>query len=69
MYVEHVKENFDLDVINNSDLSLAYDPMFGAESSNGRLIPKTNLIHNDDNPGFYGIAPEPIHRNLQEFSI
>jgi len=69
MYVEHVKAYFDLDVINNSDLSLAYDPMFGAgKAVLPRLIPKTNLIHNDDNPGFYGTAPEPIHRNLQEFS-
>jgi len=69
MYVEHVKAYFDLDVINNSDLNLAYDPMFGAgKAVLPRLVPKTNLIHNDDNPGFYGTAPEPIHRNLQEFS-
>lgn len=69
MYVEHAKSNFDLDVINNSDLSLAYDPMFGAgKATVPRLLPKTRLIHDDDNPGFHGTAPEPIHRNLQEFS-
>ena len=69
MYVEHAKANFDLDLINNSDLNLAYDPMYGAgKVAVPRLLPKTKLIHYDDNPGFHGTAPEPIHRNLQEFS-
>lgn len=69
MYVEHVKANFDLDIINNSDLNLAYDPMFGAgKAAIPLLLPKTKSIHVDDNPGFNGISPEPIHRNLQEFS-
>ena len=67
MYVEHVKANFDLDVINNSNLSLAYDPMYGAEKQQQGLLPKTMLIHDDDNPGFHGTAPEPINRNLNEF--
>ena len=26
------------------------------------------LLHCEDNPGFGGVAPEPIHRNLNEFS-
>ena len=69
MYVEHAKANFDLDLINNSDLNLAYDPMYGAgKVAVPRLLPKTKLIHYDDNPGFHGTSPEPIHRNLQEFS-
>ena len=69
MYVDHVKTNFDLDVINNSNLSLAYDPMYGAgKAAVPRLLPKTMLIHDDDNPGFHGTAPEPINRNLHEFS-
>ena len=69
IYVNHAKSNFDLDSINNSSLRLAYDPMFGAgKAAIPRLLPKTKLIHDDDNPGFHGIAPEPIHRNLQEFS-
>ena len=69
IYVEHAKANFDLDLINNSDLRLAYDPMYGAgKAALPRLLPKTKIIHDDDNPGFRGIAPEPIHRNLQEFS-
>jgi phosphomannomutase len=43
--------------------------MFGAGmNAVKRLLPKATLLHCDDNPGFLGIAPEPIHRNLQEFS-
>jgi phosphomannomutase len=33
-----------------------------------RLLPNATLLHCDNNPGFLGTAPEPIHRNLQEFS-
>lgn len=69
MYLDHAKANFDLDAINNSALKLAYDPMFGAgKSAVPALLPATQLIHHDDNPGFHGTAPEPIHRNLLEFS-
>ena len=69
MYCEHAASNFDLDAINNSDLNFAYDAMFGAGmNAVKRLLPNTTLLHCDDNPGFLGTAPEPIHRNLQEFS-
>ena len=63
------KNSFDLKAIRNSDLKLAYDSMFGAgKNVISRLLPETLQIHADDNPGFYGQAPEPIHRNLLEFS-
>jgi phosphomannomutase len=69
MYCKHAEENFDLDAINNSDMNFAYDAMFGSGmNAVKRLLPKSTLLHCDDNPGFLGIAPEPIHRNLQEFS-
>tara|TARA_B100000959_G_C14942439_1_gene608419 strand:- start:1064 stop:1900 length:837 start_codon:yes stop_codon:yes gene_type:complete len=43
--------------------------MFGAGmNAVKRLLPNATLLHCDDNPGFLGTAPEPIHRNLQEFS-
>ena len=54
---------------NYSDLKLAYDSMFGAgKNVVSRLLPDALQIHSDDNPGFHGQAPEPIHRNLLEFS-
>ena len=68
-YCKHAESNFDLDAIKNSGLKLAYDPMFGAGINViARLLPDVLQIHNDINPGFHGQAPEPIHRNLLEFS-
>ena len=69
MYCKHAAASFDLDSINNSDMNFAYDAMFGAGMNVvKRLLPNATLLHCDDNPGFLGTAPEPIHRNLQEFS-
>ncbi|MBT5699720.1 MAG: phosphoglucomutase/phosphomannomutase family protein, partial [Flavobacteriales bacterium] len=68
-YCKHAENSFDLDSIRNSNLKLAYDSMFGAgKNVISRLLPETIQIHDDDNPGFHGQAPEPIHRNLLEFS-
>jgi len=68
-YCKHAESNFDLDAIKNSGLKFAYDPMFGAGINViARLLPDVLQIHNDINPGFHGQAPEPIHRNLLEFS-
>ena len=69
VYCKHAENNFDLEAINNSELNFAYDAMFGAGmNAVKRLLPNATLLHCDDNPGFLGTAPEPIHRNLQEFS-
>ncbi len=69
MYCKHAEKNFDLEAIRNSDMNFAYDAMFGAGmNAVKRLLPNATLLHCDDNPGFLGTAPEPIHRNLQEFS-
>jgi len=68
-YVAHVEKNFDLDAIRNSKLNLAYDAMYGAgQNVIRRLFPDATLLHCDYNPSFDGQAPEPILRNLQEFS-
>ena len=69
MYCNHVRSNFDLDVIRDSDLRFAYDAMYGAGMNViKRLLPETTLLHCENNPGFLGVAPEPIDRNLREFS-
>ena len=69
MYCKHAESKFDLDIINNSAMNFAYDAMFGSGMNViKRLLPNATLLHCDDNPGFLGTAPEPIHRNLQEFS-
>lgn len=69
IYVEQIEQHFDLDLIKNSDIRLAYDPMYGAgQQVMKRLFPEAVHLHSDRNPGFMGQAPEPIHRNLTELS-
>ena len=68
-YCDHVENSFDLDAIRNSNLELGYDAMYGAgQNVIRRLLPDTTMLHCDYNPSFDGQAPEPIARNLQEFS-
>ena len=70
LYCDHVEDNFDMSAIRNSSLKFGYDAMFGAGmNAIKRLLPNASLLHCDLNPSFNGIAPEPIHRNLEEFSL
>lgn len=69
IYLQHVEENFDLDLIKNSNINLAYDAMYGAgQNVMKALFPDALLMHCDNNPGFKGQAPEPIMRNLKDIS-
>jgi phosphomannomutase len=69
MYFEHASAYFDLEAINEADMVVAYDAMYGAgQSVFPRLIPHADLLHCEYNPSFYGQAPEPIDKNLQELS-
>ena len=69
IYLDHVEENFDLDLIRTSGVNLAYDAMYGAgQNVIRRLFPNAHLLHCDLNPSFRGQAPEPIARNLKEIS-
>lgn len=68
-YIAHVEKNFDLDAIRNSGLNFAYDAMYGAgQNVIRRLFDDVTLLHCEYNPSFHGQAPEPIHKNLTEFS-
>jgi phosphomannomutase len=69
MYCDYVEGHFDLDAIRKSGLRLGYDAMFGAgQNIIGRLLPNTALLHCENNPSYNGQAPEPIDKNLQQFS-
>lgn len=69
MYFEHVEKAFDLETIINSKFKLAYDAMYGAgQKILPRLLPNAITLHCEYNPSFMGQAPEPIHKNLLEFS-
>ncbi len=69
LYYDEVVKNFDIDLINNSNLKLAYDAMYGSGMFVAkRILSNAKFLHCDWNPTFGNIAPEPIHRNLSEFS-
>ncbi|MDB4768787.1 phosphoglucomutase/phosphomannomutase family protein, partial [Saprospiraceae bacterium] len=69
MYLDQVEANFDMNAIRNSGQKIAYDAMYGAGmNAVQKLLPDAVFLHCDDNPGFNGQAPEPIHRNLLELS-
>ena len=69
MYVKHVEKNFDLQAIRKSGLKLGYDAMYGAgQNVIPRILPEATLLHCVNDPSFKGQAPEPIHKNLIEFS-
>ncbi|MCH2233841.1 MAG: phosphoglucomutase/phosphomannomutase family protein [Crocinitomicaceae bacterium] len=69
LYINHVEKSFDLDLIKNSGLRLAYDAMYGAgQNVLKKLMPGMDFLHCEHNPTFYGQAPEPILKNLVPFA-
>ena len=69
MYLEHIKNSFDLATVQEMSSNIAYDGMYGAgQKIMKTLFPDATLLHCEYNPSFYGQAPEPIEKNLQELS-
>jgi len=69
MYVDHVEKNFDMKAIRESGLRWGYDAMYGSgQNVIKRILPQATMLHCEYNPSFMGQAPEPIHKNLIEFS-
>ena len=69
LYLDHVADNFNLDLIRSSGLVVAYDAMYGAgQTAMRKILPDAVHLHSEYNPSFMGQAPEPIHRNLKELS-
>lgn len=68
-YIQYLKQRFDFEKLNNAPAKLAYDAMFGAgQNVIRKALPSAVLLHCEHNPSFNGTAPEPIHKNLKEFS-
>lgn len=68
LYLNHVRQSFDLEAIRNSGIKMGYDAMYGAgQVAFRKLLPHATSIHADYNPSFLGQAPEPIERNLKPF--
>ncbi|MCS6904460.1 MAG: phosphoglucomutase/phosphomannomutase family protein [Bacteroidia bacterium] len=65
LYLNYLRQSFDLKAIAASGISTAYDAMFGSGQRIFRkLFPKAELVRCEYNPSFLGQAPEPIARNL-----
>jgi phosphomannomutase len=70
-YEAYVRRTLDLDALKAADLSLLVDPMWGAGSgwisrllAGGRI--RVDEIHQERNPYFGGVNPEPIRPNIDE---
>jgi len=69
VYLDHCRNNFNMEALESMSSNLLYDAMFGAgRKVVAKLLPDSNIIHGDENPGFLGRAPEPILKNLPEAS-
>lgn len=68
LYINHLRQTFNFQKINEANLKLGYDPMYGAgQRAMRKLVPYAKFLHAENNPGFDGQAPEPIARNLRPF--
>jgi phosphomannomutase len=68
MYIADIRKKIDLDAIRASGMKIAYDVMYGAAFGvMQHLLPGVACLHDEHNPGFKGVAPEPLAKNLTEF--
>jgi phosphomannomutase len=70
-YEQFVRRTIDLDALQAADVSILVEPLYGAGStwiprllSGGRI--RVTEIHNERNPFFGGVNPEPIRPNVDE---
>jgi phosphomannomutase len=70
MYLDVLRSGLDLDAIRSTGVKIAHDAMFGASRGIIRTLlgPQVLELHGELNPGFNGIPPEPIEKNLAELS-
>jgi phosphomannomutase len=72
-YLKHLRTLIDFSMIARSGLRVAVDPMYGAgRGYTARWLRELGVmvaeIHGELNPGFGGLHPEPIGRNLNKLS-
>jgi phosphomannomutase len=69
LYIEHVRDNFDLASIERSGFGFAYDAMYGAgQRVMNQLLPEVRQVNCSHDYSFGGVPPEPLDRNLRKFS-
>lgn len=69
IYIDHVNDYFDTEKLLASAESVAFDPMFGSGQRIMRGISdKIHVIHGKQDYSFNNTPPEPLEKNLGEFS-
>ncbi|MBN2682866.1 MAG: hypothetical protein JXR58_10185 [Bacteroidales bacterium] len=69
LYINHLLENFDIEKLRKSGFKFAYDAMYGSgQNVFKRIMPEVDMLHCEENVLFNHIPPEPLLKNLQEFS-
>jgi len=68
-YLGALHDTLNIDAIRDSGLRIAHDPMYGAGQGIVTDLlgdDQVTALHHDHNPGFHGVAPEPIEDRLGE---
>lgn len=74
-YYEHLTTNLiNMDIISNGQLKVVADAMYGSgrgvfREVLSRTLTKIHELHSERNPGFGGIHPEPLGKNLKELVV
>jgi phosphomannomutase len=69
IYLDDIKTKVDLKAIKRAGLRILYDAMYGAgQGVLQQLVPKIQTLHNEFNPSFGGMRPEPMAENLTDLS-
>jgi phosphomannomutase len=67
IYIKEIKDTFAVDEINKSGIRFIVDVMYGSgQNIINKLLPDCTVIHNEVNPAFKGIPPDPVYKNLHE---
>jgi alpha-D-glucose phosphate-specific phosphoglucomutase len=69
-YLNVLRQKIDIDAIQKSGLRIGHDTMFGSGMGAIKKLLGDQVfeLHAEVNPSFKGTPPEPIEKNLQEFS-
>lgn len=69
-YLNVLRDRIDIDAIKKSGIRIGHDPMFGSGMGAIKKLLGDQVVelHGEVNPSFKGIPPEPIEKNLSEFS-
>ena len=63
-YIDNLAAKIDTKAINDANLKVLYEAMYGAGQNTINELIKVDQLHAEVNPNFEGGAPEPVEKNL-----